>query len=451
VTIRKNCLYSRLGVGGALDNSPYGYNMRGVHISTEGTNILGGSMVTSNFARNLLGMALSKLEAYGERLRGLAAHRHSHTALRIHQHCNRRFGHFAPTVPRGLGRGEGYGDTVVTFLERADNSTPQDVVAEILGLPGASLPRNTRSEMSLPIRFEGMGLGDLVALADATHVVAAGLAVCYAIRFLPAQYARDRGDSNDEVPMEPTMYGQLATAMTTTTSRRYGTPDGDDGDNEPMWSLELASSWARLEAACGSHALAASEPLIITTALAVLPPQRPTVARAGCVAEARSNNEQIARSLDGLPSFVPLSTFSTDIFPKLQADISERVNLLRFAKLAPTYSNRVRPVSRRFASRLGHGAVAFLASDPLASGRLGELRDKFPEYYDAVFRVAVCRIFGLPSSRILSTLRHLSVQAMPGAFASAGIDISDYAWANVLLTTRLDSAKMLRSTSLTLG
>jgi hypothetical protein len=56
------------------------------------------------------------------------------------------------------------------------------------------------------------------------------------------------------------MYGRLATAMTTTVSRRHGTPDRDDGDNEPMWSLELASSWARLDAACGSRALAEFEP-----------------------------------------------------------------------------------------------------------------------------------------------------------------------------------------------
>jgi hypothetical protein len=28
--------------------------------------------------------------------------------------------------------------------------------------------------------------------------------------------------------------------------------------NVPMWSLELASSWARLDVACGSHALAES-------------------------------------------------------------------------------------------------------------------------------------------------------------------------------------------------
>ena len=113
-------------------------------------------------------------------------------------------------------------------------------------------------------------MGDLVALADAAHVGAAGLAVGSTIRFLTAQDARVHGDSQDEVPMEPTMYGRLATAIATAVPRRHCTPDGDDGDNEPMWSLELASSWARLDGACGSHALAESEPLI-TTPLAMLP------------------------------------------------------------------------------------------------------------------------------------------------------------------------------------
>jgi hypothetical protein len=106
-----------------------------------------------------------------------------------------------------------------------------------------------------------------------------------------------------------------------------------------------------------------------------------------------------------MPSLVPLYAFATDIFPKLQADITERVNLLRFAKLAPTFSNNARSELRRFTSRLVHGALALLTSDPPTSSRLGELRDKFHEHYDAVFCVAVCRIFGLFSSPILSTLR----------------------------------------------
>jgi hypothetical protein len=106
------------------------------------------------------------------------------------------------------------------------------------------------------------------------------------------------------------------------------------------------------------------------------------VARAGCVAEVPSNNEQIARSLDGLTSLVRLSAFAPDIFPKLHADINERVNLLRFAKFAPTFSNRARPESRRIVSRLGHGALGFLASDPPTFGCLGELCEKFPEHYE---------------------------------------------------------------------
>jgi hypothetical protein len=193
-------------------------------------------MGTSDFARDEFKPVLSKYEAYRERLWVMASHMHSHTTLRIHQHCSRRSGHFARTVPRGLGRGEGYGDTVATFLERTNNST-LDVVAEILGLPAASLPRNTRSEMSLPIRFGVMGVENLVALVDAAHVGKAGWVVGSANRFLTTQDARVRGDSHDEIPMEPIMHGLLATAMTTTVSCMHGTPDGDDGDNEPIWSL----------------------------------------------------------------------------------------------------------------------------------------------------------------------------------------------------------------------
>jgi hypothetical protein len=126
----------------------------------KGRKYWGGALGTSDLARDVFETALSKYEAYGVRVRGLVAHRDYHTALRIHQHYNRRFGLFARTIPGGLGRGEGYGDTVVTFLKLADNAT-LDVTAEISGLPAASLPRNTRSEISLPIRFGGMGVGDM--------------------------------------------------------------------------------------------------------------------------------------------------------------------------------------------------------------------------------------------------------------------------------------------------
>jgi hypothetical protein len=114
-------VFSSSGVGDAFDNLPNGHIMRGLSVYTEGTKVLGGAMGTPDIARDVFKTALSKYEAYGECLRSLAAPRHSHTALRIHQNCNRRFGHFARIVPRGLGRGEGYGNTVVTFLERANS------------------------------------------------------------------------------------------------------------------------------------------------------------------------------------------------------------------------------------------------------------------------------------------------------------------------------------------
>jgi hypothetical protein len=174
-----------------------------------------------------------------------------------------RFGSFARTVPRGLGRGEIYNDAVETFLKRVDNAT-FDVAAKTLGLPAASLPHNTCSEISLPIRFGGIRVVKLVALADAAHVSAAAQATGSAIRFLKAQDARVRGDTHDDVPMGTTMNVRLAIAMNTAVSRRPSAPDGPGDDNEPMRSLELASAWVRVHATCGSHALAESEPLITT-------------------------------------------------------------------------------------------------------------------------------------------------------------------------------------------
>jgi hypothetical protein len=131
-------------------------------------------------------------------------------------------------------RSEGYGDTVINFLERADTGI-LDVTAEIImGLPAASLSRNTRSEMSLPIRFGGMRVGDSAALVDVAHVGATGMEVDFAIRFLTPQGARVRQDAHDDVPMEPTTDGRLATTMTIEVPRRPSAPGGGDGDNEPV-------------------------------------------------------------------------------------------------------------------------------------------------------------------------------------------------------------------------
>jgi hypothetical protein len=148
--------------------------------------------------------------------------------------------------------------------------------------------------------------------------------------------------------MEPTMHGQLATAITTAVFHRPSAIDGDDGDNEPMWSLELASQWARLNDACYSHALVESEPLI-TTALTMLPPKPPTVAREGCVVETRSNKNTLLGPLIACPRSYP--------FPRLPR--------ICFQSYKPTYVTASTCVTSltslpRFLTT--HGVLAFLAS-----------------------------------------------------------------------------------------
>jgi hypothetical protein len=135
------------------------------------------------------------------------------------------------------------------------------------------------------------------------------------------------------------------------------------------------------------------------------------------------------------------------------------VNLLRFTYPASTFSNRARPESRRFLSRVGHGAVAFFASDPPRTGRLSELRDMFLEHYDAVFRVAVCRVFGLPSPRVLFTLRSpllvlLAIFRFKLYMVHSSRQVSTCQMTRGLLhllTTWLDAGEMLLSTPVTLG
>jgi hypothetical protein len=118
-----------------------------------------------------------------------------------------------------------------------------------LAYPATLIPR-----CLFPYALEAWGGGDLVALADAAHVRAVDSAVVFAIRYVTTEDARAR-NTHDDVAMEPTMYGQLAIAMTTTVLRRHGALDGDDADNEPMSSLDNASAWAlgcRVRSSC-SH------------------------------------------------------------------------------------------------------------------------------------------------------------------------------------------------------
>jgi hypothetical protein len=60
VIIRKNGLFSLLGVGNALNNLPNDHIMRGEYASAEGTKVLGGGAVsTPDFVRDVYETVLS--------------------------------------------------------------------------------------------------------------------------------------------------------------------------------------------------------------------------------------------------------------------------------------------------------------------------------------------------------------------------------------------------------
>eukprot|EP00873_Tetraselmis_striata_P029089 jgi/Tetstr1/449353/TSEL_003866.t1 len=46
-----------------------------------------------------------------------------------------------------------------------------------------------RTQLSLPVRFGGLGIGDNVVIADASHIGAAALVVGQAVTFFRAQHA----------------------------------------------------------------------------------------------------------------------------------------------------------------------------------------------------------------------------------------------------------------------
>jgi hypothetical protein len=194
--------------------------------------------------------------------------------------------------------------------------------------------------MSLPIRFAGMVEGELGCLGGCVRrrigQFSSGLSypLCNCARRSRAPgYPRRPSGRVSHVRTASNCYDHSG-------FRRSSASDVDGADYESMWSLELDSAWARLDATCGAHGLAKSERLI-TAARVMLYPKRPRVARVGCVAEARSNNAYTIRSHDDLHSHVPLSAFATSIFPKLQADISEYVNLLYFLNPVPAFLTKL--------------------------------------------------------------------------------------------------------------
>jgi hypothetical protein len=111
--------------------------------------------------------------------------------------------------------------------------------------------------------------------------------------------------------------------------------------------------------------------------------------------------------------------------------VSAYIKLLRISCLAPTFSIRTRPESRRLHFVSATAPFRFWLGTRTHRADWASSVKKILEHYDAVFRVASCCIFGLPSSRMCSNLLsptpctscHLSVQTVRGALKSAGVGI----------------------------
>eukprot|EP00873_Tetraselmis_striata_P028705 jgi/Tetstr1/448969/TSEL_036194.t1 len=140
-----------------------------------------------------------------------------------------------------------------------------------------------------------------------------------------------------------------------------------------------------------------------------------------------------AADLQAIPHY---SDFPLHSMRKVQGTLSHRIHTVRFTKLAARM-HESGPDNNRFRGRLLRAATAFLMTDdPPSEGRLGEVRDRCPEYYDSMFRVAACRPFGLPAPLVLSLgepcpcdFCSFSVQGMLARFEGDGVELTPLAWA----------------------
>eukprot|EP00873_Tetraselmis_striata_P011892 jgi/Tetstr1/432156/TSEL_021613.t1 len=295
-----------------------------------------------------------------------------------------------------------------------------------------------RTQLSLPVQLGGLGIGDDVVLADASHIGAAALVVGQAVTFLRAQHATlsDAGalfSDPSGVSSPHSLYLVWASSIHQALATPTLEPDAGANASAPMWTVELRAAHSRVVDECGDAVL---EDLAgpLASALKLLPFKRSHVARAGCSA-AGAEPASAMRSAAYLQAFPHYSDFPLHSMRKVQETLSHRIHTVRFAKLVarmPTSG----PDSNRFRGRLLRVATAFLVTDPPSEGRLGEVRERSPEYYDSMFRVTACRPFGLPAALVLSlgepcscAFCSFSAQGMLARFEDAGVDFTPSTWA----------------------
>eukprot|EP00873_Tetraselmis_striata_P006577 jgi/Tetstr1/426841/TSEL_017056.t1 len=223
-----------------------------------------------------------------------------------------------------------------------------------------------RTQLSLPIQFGGLGIGDNVAIADASHIGAAAVVVGQAVTFLRAQHATmsDAGAFFSD-PSGVSSPHSLYLVGASSIHQALATPtlelDAGANASAPMWAVELRAAHTRVVDECGDAVL---EDLAgpLASALKLLPSKRSHVARAGC-SVAGAEPASAMRSAADLQAIPHYSDFPLHSMRKVQETLSHRIHTVRFAKLAarmPTSG----PDSNRFRGRLLRAATAFLVTDP---------------------------------------------------------------------------------------
>eukprot|EP00873_Tetraselmis_striata_P012269 jgi/Tetstr1/432533/TSEL_021906.t1 len=245
-----------------------------------------------------------------------------------------------------------------------------------------------RTQLSLPVQFGGLGIGDNVAIADASHIGAAALVVGQAVTFLRAQHATlsDAGaffsdPSGVSSPHSLYLVGasSIHQALTTPTLEL----DAGANASAPMWAVELRAAHTRVVDECGDAVLEdLAGPLV--AALKLLPSKRSHVARAGCSAAGAepASSMRSAADLQAIPHY---SDFPLHSMRKVQETLSHRIHTVRFAKFAarmPTSG----PDSNRFRGRLLRAATAFLVTDP--PSMLAGFEDAVVEFTPSTWAVA---------------------------------------------------------------
>eukprot|EP00873_Tetraselmis_striata_P016574 jgi/Tetstr1/436838/TSEL_025615.t1 len=236
------------------------------------------------------------------------------------------------------------GDFLIAF-EDAD-AAAFSTLAGIWGVsPDLLDTPSMRTHMSFHVQFGGIGIGDNVVIADASHIGVAALVVGHAVTFLRAQHATlsDAGAFLSE-PSGVSSPHSLYLVGASSIHQAMATPslEPDAGANVSVPMAEPASAM------------------------------------------------RSAADVQGIPHY---SDFPLHSMRKVQETLSHRI----------------------------HTSV----SVPVT-----------PEYYDSMFRVAVCRPYGLAAALVLSlgepcpcAFCSFSVQGMLARFEEVGVEFTPSAWA----------------------